>query len=253
MSDLPDRTYFPEQCSGKQQQIGKVSAQLTLAAAAAFTAGYIILPAVSALLLPRESMIAGVLAAAGPILSLIILFTLVKRCCGSFRKTMLSLGFRRFPVKILFTALPLAAAIMLAGGGITLIWGYIGAKLNIDLGTPPTIEAAMSENIWDVAALLVTALAAAPFFEEVFFRRVMFGSLQQLLPVFPAAMLASLAFSAMHLSLLQLPGLLLIGWIWQKFYIHTKTLWTSVILHFFNNLIAAVLLLMMRFMDFQAV
>lgn len=250
MSDLPDRTYFPEQCSGKQQQIGKVSAQLTLAAAAAFTAGYIILPAVSALLLPRESMFAGVLAAAGPILSLIILFTLVKRCCGSFRKTMLSLGFRRFPVKTLFTALPLAAAIMLAGGGITLIWGYIGAKLNIDLGTPPTIEAAMSENIWDVIALLITALLAAPVFEEIFFRRVLYGTLLRFVPLNGAIILTSLAFAAMHMSPLQLPGLLVIGWIWQTFYLRSQTLWTSVILHFCNNLIAATMLLLMRFTEF---
>jgi len=80
---------------------------------------------------------------------------------------------------------------------------------------------------------------------------VIFGSLRRFMPLLPAMAIASLAFSELHLSLLQLPGLLLIGWIWQSFYIRSQTLWSSVILHFYNNLIAAVLLLMIRFMNLQ--
>ena len=231
----------------------RISQQLLLTALTSFISGYIVLPAVFSLLLKPGSALAGLGAACGPLLSVTMLLIITRYHSGSFRKTMLILGFRRFPVKTLLYGIFIAAAIMITAGGITLIWGTIAELLNWDLGVPPTVEAAMSENIWDVAALLVTALAAAPFFEEVFFRRVMFGSLQQLLPAFPAAMLASLAFSAMHLSLLQLPGLLLIGWIWQRLYMGSQTLWTSLILHFYNNLIAAVLLMMMRYMDFQAV
>ena len=231
----------------------RVSLRLLLTALAAFTGGYIILPAVTSLLLPPQSAFAAAAAAAGPILSVAMLFILTRRYSGSFRKTMLIFGFRRFPVKTLMYGLSAAIGIMIAGGGITLIWSIVAEYFNWDLGTPPTVEAAMSDNIWDVAALLVTALAAAPVFEEIFFRRVIFGSLRQILSQTSAVLIASLTFSVLHLSLLQLPGLLLIGWIWQRLYIGSQTLWTSLILHFYNNLIAAVLLMMMRYMDFQAV
>lgn len=235
---------------GDEHRTGRTDLRLTLSGAAAFAAGYIMLPAIAALLLPPGSMIRVMMAAVGPLLSLIMMFILVKRYCGSFRKCMLELGFRRFPEKMLYCGLPVAGLIMLAGGALTLVWGYIGAKLNIDLGTPPTVEAAMSENIWDVAALLITALLAAPLFEEIFFRRMLYGTLLRFVPVRSAVLLASLAFSVMHMSLLQLPGLLLVGWIWQIFYIRSRTLWSSVILHFCNNLIAAAMLLLMRFSEY---
>ena len=235
-----------------RSRIGKVSPLLLLTALTSFFCGYIVLPGVSALLLSQDSAFVSMSAAAGPILSIIMLLAITRYHSGSFRKTMLILGFRRFPVKTLLAGLFIAIAIMIAGGTVTMLWGFIADFFNWDLGTPPTVKAAMSENPWDVAALLVTALIAAPVFEEIFFRRVLFGSLKQFLPLFSAVALASLAFSAMHLSPLQLPGLLMIGWVWQIFYIRSQTLWTSVILHFFNNLLAAVMLMMVRFTEFQA-
>ncbi len=249
MSEQTPLTYHLN--PGPVRSSDRVSLRLQLTAMAAFIFGYILLPAVFSLILPPESAVSGIAASCGPILSLVMLFVLTNHYSGSFRKTMLILGFRRFPLKTMYLGLFIALGIMIMGGGVTLVWGIIAEFFSIELGTPPTVAAAMSENIWDVAALLITALAAAPVFEEVFFRRVIFGSLRRFMPLLPAMAIASLAFSALHLSLLQLPGLLLIGWIWQSFYIRSQTLWSSVILHFYNNLIAAVLLLMIRFMNLQ--
>lgn len=215
----------------------------------AFCLGYAVIPAVIALIASGSSTAVSTAGICGPFSSLLLLFLLMNLYTGSTRKTMLQLGFRRFPYKVLLYGLPLSAAIMLCGGAVTLLWGYIGAVLKVDLGTPPTIEAAMSENIPDVIALLTAALLAAPVLEEIFFRRIIYSTLLRWLPPAGAALTASLAFSALHMSLLQLPGLLLIGMVWQNLFLRSRTLWTSVILHFFNNLIAAVMLLLMRFTE----
>ena len=237
----------------QRYRTGRFPLWLLGSAMAAFAAGYIIVPGIAALILTPESSIRGIMAAAGPILSLLTVGVLARYYAGSFRKGMLYLGFRRFPCWVLLWGVFMAGAIMLCGGGVTLVWGFIAAQLNIDLGTPPTVAAAFSENIWDVIALMTTALFAAPVFEEIFFRRVIYCSLLKFLPPVSSIGLASLAFSALHLSPLQLPGLLLVGWIWQNFYIRSKNLWTSVILHFFNNLIAAGMLLLFRFTEFTEI
>lgn len=231
----------------KFDSTGYIPNQLTVAAAIAFFSGYVAMPVLTALLVPPQSTTAGILAVCGPLLSVVMLFSIVRHCSGSFRKSMLIIGFRRFPFRMLLPGLFIAVAIMLAGSGITLVWNLYAEYIGWDLGIPPTVEAALSDNIWNAAALLSTALFAAPVFEEVFFRKVICGNCLKFMPATWAMLTASLLFSALHLSLLQLPGLLFIGLVWQKLYMQSKTLWTSVILHFYNNLIAAGLLLLVRF------
>lgn len=226
--------------------IRMVSWKLVLAATAAFCTGYILIPLGGASLKNFSNTTGCVMAAAGPLIGILVLFLQVMLYKKSFRRAMLELGFRRFPVKMLLWGLPLAALLTLLGGAVTLIWGYIGSKLNWDLGVPPTIEAAMSENTAEVAALLVTALLAAPVFEEIFFRRVLYGAFLKVFPHSISAFIASLIFAATHMSLLQLPGLLTLSFIWQNFYANSRTLWTTIVLHFFNNTVAAGMLLLMR-------
>ena len=247
MIDGLSGTYNITRCSSAAHtgSIRSVSVKLAVSALAAFFAGYIFIPLGGMCL--KGSTAGYVISACGPLCSIVLLFGAVMFYKKSFRKTMLELGFRRFPCKTLLWGLPLAIALTLLGGAVTLLWGYIGEKLNWDLGVPPTVEAAMSDKPAEVIALLVTALLAAPVFDEIFFRRMIYGTLLKALPQSSAAFSAALIFAATHLSPLQLPGLCLLGFIWQKYYIKSRTLWTTVILHFFNNAIAAGLLLLLRF------
>ena len=227
--------------------IRDVSLKLAAAALTAFCTGYIFIPMCGMSL--KGSTAGCIIAAAGPLASIVLLFALVYSYKKSFRKTMLELGFRRFPVRMILWGLPLAVTLTLLSGAVTLLWGYIGEIMKWDLGIPPTVEAAMSDKPAEVIALLVTALLAAPVFEEIFFRRMLYGTLLKAFPQSGAAFFASLIFAATHLSPLQLPGLTLLGFIWQKFYSRSRTLWTTVILHFFNNAIAGVMLLLLRFFE----
>ena len=238
--------------------VSQFDPRLLLAALGAFSLGYIILPALSAFTgflmkgNPAGTVCSGMIGVVGPLASVAAVFILVKSYSGSFRETLQALGFKHFPVRMLWYAFPLALAIMIAGGGVTLLWSTLAELCNIQFGVPPTVAAALSRDSWLVTALLVTALLAAPVFEEIFFRRALFDALRYFLPGWAAVILASLAFAAMHMSLLQLPGLWLMGALWQKIYLKNGTLYSSVILHFFNNVIAVIMLLIVRCMGLEA-
>ena len=245
--DMLKKSVDPGTPLRKIDSTGSFSGLLTAAAVIAFFCGYMLLPLLASLLMPADSAFTGIVASSGPVISLIVLFSITRYRSGSFRKTLLICGFRRFPRRTLLLGIFIAGAITLTGGSVTMLWEYIANFIGCDLDMPPTVILALSDNILDVIALLIVALLAAPFFEEIFFRKVLYGVSRKFLPSVWAAFLASFCFSALHISLLQLPGLLLIGWIWQSLYLQSKNLWTSVILHFFNNLIAAGLLLAGRF------
>lgn len=241
-----------------EQAAGVFDPRLLLAALGAFALGYIILPALGALTghwagkEPWSTFLGGVLGVIGPLASVAAVLVLTRNFCGSFRETMQLLGVKQFPVRMLWYALPLAFVLMASGGAVTLLWSWAGEACNYKFTVPPTVDAALSGNSWCLTALLVTALLAAPFFEEILFRRALYGALRQFLPGAAAGALAALAFAAMHMSLLQLPGLWLIGGVWQIIYCRSGNLYCSVILHFFNNVIAAVMLLLVRYAGLEA-
>ncbi len=241
-----------------EQAAGVFDPRLLLAALGAFALGYIVLPALGALVghwggkAPWATFLGGLPVVIGPLVSVAAVLGLTWNFCGSFRKAWQLLGFKQFPVRMLWYAFPLAFLLMAAGGAVTLLWNWAGEACNFKFTVPPTVEAALSGNSWCLTALLVTALLAAPFFEEILFRRALYGALRQFLPGAAAGALAALAFAAMHMSLLQLPGLWLIGGVWQLIYCRSDNLYKSVILHFFNNVIAAIMLLLVRYAGLEA-
>ena len=217
----------------------------------AFFAGYLLLPLAAAAAAGSDGRVHTLAAVGGPLLSIVFTAVMMRRIYGSWRCAADVLGLAE-PLSYKFTAaaLPLAVAVMLCGGGITLLWGMAAEAMGIVFKVPPTLDTVLNGGNLQLAALIVTALLAAPLFEEILFRRVIYESLKNFCGGRAALLVSSLAFAAVHLSLLQLPGLMFIAVVWQCIYIRRGNLRETVLLHFCNNFLALALLLTARFYGF---
>lgn len=88
-----------------------------------------------------------------------------------------------------------------------------------------------------IALLLVGAVIVAPVVEEIGFRRVLFGLFRPL-GAWPAILMSCAVFSLVHGFLLGIPGLFLLGFLFQYAYLRTRNLAAAVLLHMVVNLIA---------------
>lgn len=213
----------------------------------AFVLGYLLLPGAACVFTEPDSAGAGLLAAMGPLLSIAVVILGVRGCSGSWRNTWENLDLRRLPGrKFVFWSLPLALLIAIAGGAVTCLWEAVGRLMNWQFEVPPTLEIILSGEHYQIAALFFTALLAAPVFEEIFFRKALFEFMRNFIGHWGAMAVSASCFAAVHISLLQLPGLFMFACIWQYFYCRSQSLWSSIILHFFNNLLSVCLLWSLR-------
>lgn len=95
-------------------------------------------------------------------------------------------------------------------------------------------DAAPSQIVW----LLILVLLVAPVVEELVFRRFLYNYCARCIGSFPAMIAVSLLFAIIHDSNLQMPGLFLLGMVFQMAYNSTRSIYYPVLLHFFNNLIS---------------
>ena len=139
---------------------------------------------------------------------------------GSFKKAYLFEAFGGY-------GLALAAAFLLS-------W-VTSAVLG---GTPHSsnvlLDNMLNGNIYEYAAVFILVLAG-PFYEEIFFRGILFGGLKSVFNISLAAAAASLAFSLCHgdsQGLLVLTGLgAVFCWLYQR----SRSLWPSILAHMLWN------------------
>ena len=161
------------------------------------------------------------------------------------------LDLKPLPLKKLCWMIPLAVAAALVAGAVTLLNSMFMEYCNLHVETPGTVEVISYGGKWQVTIFCISALLAAPVFEEILFRKICFERFSELLNPVSAALLAALCFAVMHLSLVQLPGLMLLALLWQWLFRRSRNLSIPVLLHFFNNLLAAALLLMARYLEWN--
>ena len=218
-----------------------------VAALLSFLIGFLLLPLAAFFLPEKYRFLRGILAAAGPVAGALLLIIAMFLCTGSIRAMLEALDMHRIPRMFIFAALPLALGITICGGCITLIWRNIAAHYGWVFDTPATEEIALHGSNLQVVWLTVSALLTAPFFEEVLFRKAIFEFSCRWCGWIAALLIAPLVFSAMHASLLQLPGLFFMALVWQLIYLFTRNLALTMVLHFCNNLFAVTALLASRY------
>ena len=93
------------------------------------------------------------------------------------------------------------------------------------------------------AALTVTVTVLIPPFEELFFRRVLFGWFRSMAGGGTAALAASAVFAAAHFFPAGMPTLFWMGLVLQYLYGRSRNLWVPTAAHAVVNLTAAIALL----------
>lgn len=223
-----------------------VDCRLLMWALIAFASGYLLLPALGMLIFKQGTPGQAAMAVGGTVLSLLMLLTAVRINCGSWRAAGARLDLKFPPLKMIMLLWPLALVIAVTGSAFTIAWSWGAERCGFEFALPPTVEIMRNGSIWQVAGLSFSALAAAPLFEEIFFRKALCGVLRTQCGVIPAALITAVVFAAMHFNWQQLPGLMFFSLVWQWCYYRSQSLLTAVILHFFNNLFSVAMLWAVR-------
>lgn len=130
------------------------------------------------------------------------------------------------------------AANLLLCGPVTWIWELLLKSCGIPYSEEQDLSRLIAESSpLQLGFLLFGAVLIAPVVEEIGFRRVLFGALRPL-GAWPAVLLTCTLFSLVHCFLLGVPGLFLLGFLFQYTYLRTRNLSAAVLLHMAVNLIA---------------
>lgn len=124
-----------------------------------------------------------------------------------------------------------------------LLWSFIflfsvGIVIEPLLDKLPDANLPIGTGIWT----LVMTVLFAPLFEELLCRGVVLGSLRQRYGVVTALLGSSLFFGVIHLSPALVINACIMGLILGYIYLQTDSIWSSILLHAANNLVAWLLL-----------
>jgi membrane protease YdiL (CAAX protease family) len=134
-------------------------------------------------------------------------------------------------------------------GSLTLKFQAVLKFLHIPVEPPPFLQVIMKCGPEALIAMGFAAIVLAPISEELVFRRFLFGFMAARLGMIPSIIITSFAFALVHNSLLQLPGLFLLGVAFQVIYLHYRSLYPAILLHAANNTIAFMVILLFKTMN----
>lgn len=115
-----------------------------------------------------------------------------------------------------------------------------------DLSAPARelAERADSGGAIGIAVFVVMTVVFAPITEELFYRGLVLGGLEGLVPRWAAVLVSSFIFGIVHFQLLQLPGLMAVGLVLSLLVLGTDRMGPAIWAHAAFNLTAVVLQLM---------
>ncbi len=127
-----------------------------------------------------------------------------------------------------------------------LIVQTLSKMLSLNLPEQAIMREAQSGTWWQFGVIAFCSLVLAPVAEELLFRGVLFQAFSKMLGKYGATAGVSLLFALLHWNMLTFLSLFLMGIILQKAAEETGTLRTAIWIHFLNNLIAILHLLILR-------
>lgn len=123
------------------------------------------------------------------------------------------------------------------------IFWIFGGLDSVDVEKPAKEIAETVNNPFDVSVLVLLTIVMAPLVEEVFFRGLLQGLLQERFNAPVAVVGASLAFTFVHFQLIQSPALMLVGVAHGLIFWRTGRIGAAVVSHaVFNSITVGVLL-----------
>ena len=137
-----------------------------------------------------------------------------------------------------------AAGLVTQLGLVRLLYWPLGRWISEDrLEAPARDLADRFGGVGGAVLLVVMVCVAAPVAEEVLYRGLLLRSLERRYGAVWAVGLSSVVFGAMHLQLVQFPGLALFGLVAATLVVRTGRLGTSIIAHAAFNAVTVVSLL----------
>jgi membrane protease YdiL (CAAX protease family) len=128
-------------------------------------------------------------------------------------------------------------------------WLY-NSMLEHWLGMEPDVQDAAlliaESRAWIKVGLILLSVLAAPLYEELIFRGVFFPYLTDRIGFYPAILVVSIVFSAVHFHIPSLLPLSLLSIVLCLAYWRTGSLWVSIGLHAIFNGMSIILILLMQ-------
>lgn len=125
-------------------------------------------------------------------------------------------------------------------------WPFVvlaGKKLS-DLDKTATALTDKANDLLGVVLLVLIVAIAAPIIEELFYRGLVLGALEERIGTWPAVVVSGLLFGASHFNMLQLPALAAFGMVLAALAVKTRRLGPSIAAHVAFNTVTVVALLL---------
>jgi CAAX protease family protein len=97
-----------------------------------------------------------------------------------------------------------------------------------------------------VSIAILIAIIIAPFIEEIFFRGFILQVLAKTIGVFWGSVITAFIFAAVHFEFQSIMPLLILSFVLNTLYIKTKSIWTGIVFHIFNNTITLLVLFLLE-------
>lgn len=176
----------------------------------------------------------------------ILFIALYSRKCNPGKKMLDRLNLQKTPGYSLRRVLLLFLWMFLLTSAATLIIQTLSNALSLNLPQQRIIQEAQCGSWWSFGAIAFCSLVLAPVAEELLFRGVLFQSFHKILGRNGAISCVALLFALLHWNALSFLSLFLMGIMLQKAAEETGTLRTAIGMHFLNNLISVLYLLLIR-------
>lgn len=137
-------------------------------------------------------------------------------------------GLRRFNLRVLNLGFGLMFLVYLVTIAYGLTLNFFGISAGVDL-------APVLEEIGSPVPLVLAAVIAAPFVEELFFRGFLFYGLRQRFGWRWAAVISTAFFALLHLQPVNSLPIFLLGFLFAYISHIGNSIWPSIILHAFYN------------------
>ena len=176
----------------------------------------------------------------------ILFIALYTRKCEPEKPLLQRLNVQNTPVCSPLKVLKLFLWMFLLTSSATLIVQTLSNALSLNLSQQSIIQEAQCGSWWRFGVIVFCSLILAPVAEELLFRGVLFQSFLKILGRNGAVFGVSLLFALLHWNMLSFLSLFLMGIMLQKAVEETGTLRAAIGMHFLNNLVSVLYLLLMR-------
>lgn len=176
----------------------------------------------------------------------ILFIALYTRKCEPEKPLLQRLNVQKTPVCSPLKVLKLFLWMFLLTSSATLIVQTLSNALSLNLPQQSIIQEAQCGSWWRFGVIVFCSLILAPVAEELLFRGVLFQSFLKILGRNGAVFGVSLLFALLHWNMLSFLSLFLMGIMLQKAVEETGTLRAAIGMHFLNNLVSVLYLLLMR-------